>query len=48
MRWELLLYSGGTRLKGVKTTTEIKAMENGKAVSFPETIRDSLWVRLSQ
>ena len=45
MHWELMLYSGGTRLKGTKTSTEITTIENGSAVPPPETHRETLWVR---
>ena len=45
MHWEMHLYSGGTRLRGVKFSTEIKAVENGSAVLSPETGSGSFWVR---
>ena len=45
MRWELLLYSGGTRLRGVRVSTEARIEDNTVVELFPETEKDSLWVR---
>lgn len=45
MRWELLLYSGGTHLKGVRISTEAKMNGNVLVELLRETPRDSLWVR---
>ena len=46
MYWELRLYSGGTRLRGIRVSTEIMTTENGNTVLSPETARDAFWVRL--
>ena len=45
MCWELLLYSGGTHLKGVRISTEAKFEGNALVELLPGTARDSLWVR---
>ena len=48
MYWELLLYSGGTHLRGVKISTEAKIERNILVELLPGTAKDSLWVRASQ
>ena len=48
MRWELLLYSGGTHLKGVRISTEARVEENNLVELLPETTKASLWVRGNQ
>ena len=48
MYWELLLYSGGTHLKGTKVSTEAKIEGNALVELLPGTSRDSVWVRASQ
>ena len=45
MRWELLLYSGGTHLRGMKIATEAKMEANAAVTLLPDATRDSLWVR---
>jgi len=48
MYWELLLYSGGTHLKGVKISTEAEIEGNTLVKLIPGSARDSLWVRASR
>ena len=48
MSWELLLYAGGTQLKGVKISTEAVVDNNTLVELRPGTSRDSEWVRLGQ
>ena len=45
MRWELLLYSGGAHLKGVRISTEAKFEGNAIVELLPESKRNSVWVR---
>ena len=45
MCWELLLYSGGSYLKGVKISTEANIMGNELVELVPKTTMDSLWIR---
>jgi len=45
MRWELLLYSGGTHLRGIRISTEAKIEGNSIVELLPESKRDSIWVR---
>ena len=45
IRWELLLYAGGTHLKGVRISTEAKVENNMIVELLPETARDSSWIR---
>ena len=45
MRWELLLYSGGTHLRGVRISTEAKMNGDVLVELLRETPRDSFWVR---
>lgn len=47
MRWELLLHSGGSRLKGSKISTEVRVDGNASEEYRYET-RNSLWVRVSR
>jgi hypothetical protein len=44
MRWELMLYSGGSRLRGTKTSAEIRVSQNGNTEPSYET-RDALLIR---
>jgi len=48
MRWELLLYSGGSHLKGVRISTEAKVDGDTLLELLRETTRESLWVRANQ
>ena len=48
MRWELLLYSGGSYLRGVRFSTEAKVEGNVLVELRPGSIRESLWVRANQ
>jgi len=48
MHWELLLYSGGTYLKGVRISTEAKLENNTLVELLPGTAKDSTWVRAGQ
>ena len=45
MAWELLLYSGGSFLKGVKISTEAKVDGNSLVELLPGSSSDTLWVR---
>jgi len=45
IRWELLLYAGGTHLKGIRISTEAKVENNMIVELLPETSRDSSWIR---
>lgn len=45
MSWELLLYSGGSFLKGVKKSTEAKMEGNSLVELLPGSSSDSVWVR---
>jgi len=45
MRWEFMLYSGGNRLRGTKTSTEIRVLENGNTELLYETARDAVLIR---
>ena len=48
MYWELLLYSGGTHLRGVRISTEAEIEGNSLVKLLPGTSRDSLWVRINR
>jgi len=48
MYWELLLYSGGTHLKGVRIATEAEVEGNNLVKLVPGTSRGSLWVRANR
>jgi hypothetical protein len=45
MRWEFMLYSGGNRLRGTKTSTGIRILQNGNAELLYETVRDAVLIR---
>jgi len=45
MRWEFMLFSGGNRLRGTKTSTEIRVSQNGTAELLSETVRDAVLIR---
>ena len=45
MRWEFMLYSGGNRLRGTKTSTEIRVLQNGDTELLYETARDAVLIR---
>ena len=46
MHWELQLYSGGTRIRGIRFSTEVKSLVNGSVVLSQETGMDTFWVRV--
>ena len=48
MSWELLLYAGGTHLKGVRISTEAKVVEDALVQLLPGATRDSDWIRANQ
>jgi hypothetical protein len=45
MRWELMLYSGGNRLKGIKISTEAGVLEDENAELLYETVKDAALLR---
>ena len=45
MRWEFMLYSGGSRLMGIKISTEIRVLEDETTQLFYETTRDATLIR---
>jgi hypothetical protein len=45
MTWELYLYSGGTHLRGVKTSTEAKVEGDLLVELIPDATRDTEWIR---
>jgi len=45
MRWEFMLYSGGNRLRGTKTSTEIRVLQNGDTELLYEMVRDAVLIR---
>jgi hypothetical protein len=45
MTWELLLYSGGTHLKGFRRSTEARVEGNLVVELIPDAIRDAEWTR---
>lgn len=45
MTWELLLYSGGTYLKGFRRSAEARVDENMIVELIPDATRDAEWVR---
>jgi len=45
MRWEFMLYSGGNRLRGTKTSTEIRVLQDGNTELLYETVRDAVLIR---
>jgi hypothetical protein len=45
MTWELLLYSGGTHLKGFRRSTEARMEGNMIVELIPDAIRDAEWTR---
>jgi hypothetical protein len=45
MTWELLLYSGGTHLKGFRRSTEARVEENIIVELIPDVTRDAEWTR---
>jgi hypothetical protein len=45
MTWELLLYSGGTHLRGFRRSAEARVEENMIVELIPDAIRDAEWVR---
>jgi hypothetical protein len=45
MRWEFMLYSDGNRLRGTKTSTDIRVLQNGNTELPYETVRDSVLIR---
>jgi len=48
MSWELLLFAGGTHLRGVKISTEAKVEENTLVELIPGTSKGTEWVRANQ
>ena len=48
MRWEMLLYSGGTQLKGKKISTEARVEGETLVELRPGTASESIWVRPGQ
>jgi hypothetical protein len=45
MTWELLLYSGGTHLKGFRRSAEARVEENIIVELIPDATRDAEWTR---
>ena len=45
MRWEFMLYSGGSRLRGIKISTEIRVLQDETTQLLNETIRDATLIR---
>jgi hypothetical protein len=45
MTWELLLYSGGTHLRGFRRSAEARVEENMIVELIPDAIKDAEWVR---
>jgi hypothetical protein len=45
MRREFMLYSGGSRLKGTKISTEIRVLQGENTELFYETVRDAILIR---
>jgi len=45
MCWEFMLYSGGSRLRGIKISTEIRVLQDETTQLLYETIRDAALIR---
>jgi hypothetical protein len=45
MRWELLLFNGGTLLRGIKIATEVRYREEAILELLPGSARDAEWTR---
>jgi len=45
MRWELMLYSGGNRLKGTKISTETTVLQNGNTELLYGTVKEAVFIR---
>jgi hypothetical protein len=47
MRWELLLYEGGTSLRGIKTATAVRYERDTIIELLPASAREAEWVKAS-